>query len=665
MCWVTMGLLTLYVRQDRSQALGELKAIKATVIVLQTPAAESQNLSKELAARIQEYQRLQNLVKTLKKTYINWPGVITAIQNYDPQQIALLSITQTDDYRLTLKGRAADDVAVVNYARSLEASGQFVRVVVESVRKVTVQPTATPTSGAVITATQTATVSVTPTPTVTPTPIVSPTATPSPTPTPTPDLRDPFEPDDLYKPEEGLDVTPIAIGENQKHNFYPEGDVDYTFFLAKALRVYRVETLNLSLGVDTSLAVWVDDKVYVNDDRMPTDLSSEVVFQAPDHDVSTVVLVSNRGIFGPDKWYTLKVEEILPTATPTPTATATPSATPTVTPSPLPTFTPTPTNSPTATPSMTPTPIPTATPTPTSTPTFTHTPTATFTPTATQTPTPTATPTFSPTPTITPTATPTMPANSMVVRFQQGVGGYTGAWDTYLDKARTAQNFGSEGTVLLRSKENARMNALLRFDVSTIASTNIVYRATLHMFVTTYWSVGGHTAYLRAYRVLRPWNEAEATWLQATNTTFWAVPGAEGVGTDHESAYTGDLPISPSVQGTWVVLDVTPIINYWVQHPTENYGLLLRLVHPQDKSVALTFISGDYVPRPMLHPWLEVIYYPPSTRRGGGSLVFTSRQPIMGDLMPRVSGKARLLPRSVQAPKTVEFSIILELKQGK
>jgi Predicted solute binding protein len=668
MFWVTLALATSYVRQDRAQTLHILKSLEGTVAVLQTPAAKIQNLSKQLALSTKEQNQLQSLVETLKKGYVDWPAVIAAIQDHDPKQITLLSVAQTKGSRLTLKGRAVDDVAVVDYARSLEASGQFVRVVVQSVRKATVQPTATPTPGTGATATSSASPTpspaYTPTPAASPTPVPSPTKTPTPTFTPTPDLRDSFEPDNVYNPEQGIDVTPIALGENQKRNFYPKGDEDYTHFLAKAWRVYRVETRNLSLGVDTLLTVWVGDRMYVNDDRMPTDLSSEIVFQAPDHDVTVVVHVSNRGIFGPNKWYTLRVEEILPTATATPTGTPTMTPTPTHTPTSTATATATPTSLPTLTPSPTPSMTPTNTPTPTLSPTPTITPTATATVTATNTPTPSATPTRSPTPTRTPTATPTMPPNSVTVRFQKGFGGYTGAADTYLDKAKPSQGLGREGTFLLRSKNEARMNALLRFDVSSIPRTNRVYRATLHMFVTTYWSVGRHTAYLRAYRVLRRWNETEATWLQATRVTFWAMPGAEGVGSDHDARYTGNLPTPPSVQGTWIALDVTGIVNYWVQHPGENNGLLLRLVHPLDKSVALTFISSDYLPAPALHPWLEVTYYPSTAQQTGQN--YLARASSQHQRFPAVPGNARLvLPRLYRAPRTVEFSIILQLKRGK
>jgi len=116
------------------------------------------------------------------------------------------------------------------------------------------------------------------------------------------------------------------MGETQKHNFYPDNDRDLVQFLAKAGRYYRVSTSSLAPGVDTYLTVSLDDAKYANDDREPGDLSSEIVFQiTTDYDIYTLVEVTNRRQFGPEQWYQVTVEEIIPTPTPTLAPTATPA----------------------------------------------------------------------------------------------------------------------------------------------------------------------------------------------------------------------------------------------------------------------------------------------------------------------------------------------------
>jgi len=217
-------------------------------------------------------------------------------------------------------------------------------------------------------------------------------------------LTDQYEPDDV-------DPKPIAIGETQQHNFYPEKDVDKVFFRAKAGRTYAVTADNLALGVDTYLIVTLAGERWENDDISQGRLDSQVRFTAP-VDGMAIVTVLNQDQFGHDKTYSLSVVQIPSTATPTrtntstitPTRTRTPSRTPTRTRTPARTLTPTRTRTPTRT--LTPT--RTRTPTRTLTPTRTRTPTHTLTPTQTLTPTRTPTITSSPVPTETHTPEPTI-----------------------------------------------------------------------------------------------------------------------------------------------------------------------------------------------------------------------------------------------------------------
>jgi len=231
-------------------------------------------------------------------------------------------------------------------------------------------------------------------------------STPTFTLTPTPVLVDTFEPDDDQP-------TAFALGETQRRNFYPQGDVDSVTFRVKPGRVYSIITSDLAAGVDTVIVVSVAGQRFENDDAMAGTLASEVSFTAIAEAVA-VVAINNKGQFGPDKSYNLAVIELppTPTATPTgtllPTSTHTPTATPTATATPTPTPTASPTGTQTGTPThtatFTRTPSPTATPTNTTVPTTTQVP-----PTATQpAPTATHTATASPTHTLVPSPTHTL-----------------------------------------------------------------------------------------------------------------------------------------------------------------------------------------------------------------------------------------------------------------
>jgi len=344
------------VSDDVARLENELGSIRASLTNVPTPGPQVRNLLTPLAQAQRQINQVNTVYPTIVAAHTDWPAVMAAIGAYNPDQIALTALTRADN-RITLNGRAINRDAVVAYARALEQSNLFSRVIVQSIQSIAT-PVVTPTV----------------TPTLTPSPI-PPTATITPTVilSPTPDLRDQYEPDDSQP-------QPIFLGDTQLHNFYPASDVDMISFLAKTGRFYRVYTSDLAPGVDTVLTVQVGDTSFSNDDSKPGTLASEIVFQNTGLDVTALIMVTNRGPYGPDKSYRLTLEEIVPTPTSTPTATSTPTVTLTPTPTSTPTNTPTPTFTPTNTPTSTFT--PTNTPRPTPTPTNTSIPPATATTTA-------------------------------------------------------------------------------------------------------------------------------------------------------------------------------------------------------------------------------------------------------------------------------------------
>jgi len=319
--FIPLYFVSASIRSENTRLETDLQFVQQALTEGHTPAPEVQELMNTLAQVQEAAGEIEGAHNAITAGHTDWAAVMAAIGNYDPAQLTLTSLTQADN-RITLNGRAIDDSIVIAYARALEESTLFSRVVVQSLRTIAT-PFATPTSteggapGAPLT------------PTVTVTPTV--------TPTPTPSASDEYEVDDF-------EPRIIFLGQPQLHNFHPVYDVDKVKFLAKAGRYYRVFTSDLAIGVDTFLTVNVGGTTYTNDDRGPGDLGSEIVFQAgTGRDVDAIVRVTNRGQYGPDKWYQITVEEIIPTPTPTPTST--PPATPTPMPSPtaIPADTPTPT----------------------------------------------------------------------------------------------------------------------------------------------------------------------------------------------------------------------------------------------------------------------------------------------------------------------------------
>ncbi len=118
------------------------------------------------------------------------------------------------------------------------------------------------------------------------------------------DPMDEYEIDDVVP-------SPISIEEDQQHSFYPEGDVDKVQVLVKAGKQYEVSTSGLSDGVDTYVSVSVDGKTYSDDDGGPEPHSSQVRFEALNEGLA-VVTITNKGHFGSDKWYHIRITETDP-----------------------------------------------------------------------------------------------------------------------------------------------------------------------------------------------------------------------------------------------------------------------------------------------------------------------------------------------------------------
>ncbi len=321
---LTLWLASSTIGREAQSLQAEFEDLQAALAQAQTPEPDQQESMNAIATVDASIAGILALRPTLDAHRVAWPAVLAAIGDFDPAQLALDSLAQSGP-EITLKGRAASEAAVAGYTRSLEASGLFGRVAVQSMK-----------TGA--------------------TPFAPPTSTPTesgPTPTPTVDPQEDYEPDDAAPKE-------IFLGQAQRRTFCPAGDVDRVGFLAKAGRYYRVSTSDLAPGVDTTLTIKLGDVEYVNDDSKAGTLASEIAFQVGGADVRAQVEIANRGSYGAEMSYKVTAVEFIPapTATPRPTATPAPTATP------KPTSTPQPTSTPTATPTSTPTPTATLTPTP-------------------------------------------------------------------------------------------------------------------------------------------------------------------------------------------------------------------------------------------------------------------------------------------------------------
>lgn len=131
---------------------GEVEPIHAAMTRLSTPQPEVVELGERLAEAEAAIGAIDSVRPTIAANHVNWSAVAGAIASYDPTSIALTALTD-DRGNAAIKGTATDDWAVASYARSLESSGLFNKVVVQTIRAVatpaaqaSARQTATPTS---------------------------------------------------------------------------------------------------------------------------------------------------------------------------------------------------------------------------------------------------------------------------------------------------------------------------------------------------------------------------------------------------------------------------------------------------------------------------------------------------------------------------------------
>lgn len=222
---------------------------------------------------------------------------------------------------------------------------------------------------------------------------------------------------------------------------------------------------------------------------------------------------------------------------------------------------------------------------------------------------PTKTPTPQPTPTHTPT--PSTPSTELVL--QQGLNGYSGTTDAFLDWWAQNTNYGSAETLNLRGgnydygRQDIR-SPLIRFDLSPLPDGAAVNSARLELYLI--WRSNGGSAYFSPYRIVRPWSETDATWQKATGSVYWGQPGCNDTSTDRLPDATDLVQPPPDITGVWVTLDVTDMVRTWAANPESNLGMLLH--DEGGNSVEYDFASSEH-PTASLRPKLVIEYWDSSS----------------------------------------------------
>ena len=171
--------------------------------------------------------------------------------------------------------------------------------------------------------------------------------------------------------------------------------------------------------------------------------------------------------------------------------------------------------------------------------------------------------------------------------FQEGVNGYSGTTDAYINRWAATTNYGNATTFSVRY--NDEHAGLVRFDLAALAPGSTVTAATLELYVVS----SGNSNHLQvdAYQLLHAWGESSVTW-----NTPWSSPGANAVGADRAATPAASALVTPNDVGRWITLDLRALVQGWVNAPGTNHGVLLRATAaiPNGGIVTYSFAASEY-----------------------------------------------------------------------
>lgn len=186
-------------------------------------------------------------------------------------------------------------------------------------------------------------------------------------------------------------------------------------------------------------------------------------------------------------------------------------------------------------------------------------------------------------------------ATPITIVLSQGLNGYAGTTDTWLNSFATSTNYGAADRFQVRGGGQA--SALVRFDLSSLPAGATILDAYLQMHTIGRSSVGPID--VGAFGLRRPWKENEATWLVAAAGDPWAGPGASNP--DFDRLPTPSAVTSVSTLDGDYIWNVTHLVQGWYADSSGNNGLIL--VGVSSTLIAYEFQSsfgGYFQERPKL-----------------------------------------------------------------
>ena len=180
--------------------------------------------------------------------------------------------------------------------------------------------------------------------------------------------------------------------------------------------------------------------------------------------------------------------------------------------------------------------------------------------------------------------------------------GATSVQDTTLNEWEPNNNYGDMGYLWVRTA--GAQAGLIRFDLDAVPANAQVTSASLQLYVDSRSTV--LPIDVKLYRMLRGWNESEATWKLAAAGKSWGSPGAVG-GADR-AAQPSNTARFENAPRYWTS-NVTTDVREFVSGVAPNYGWQVAAAASADGTVRYNLGSSEiYSPTAGL-PQLSIEYF--------------------------------------------------------
>jgi hypothetical protein len=151
--------------------------------------------------------------------------------------------------------------------------------------------------------------------------------------------------------------------------------------------------------------------------------------------------------------------------------------------------------------------------------------------------------------------------------------------DTHINSTTPTTNYGTNG-LIATGEANSGVGDVYRILlklVHSIPSNEMVTSAVLSLYVHDN-SFSSNTRTMRAYRQLRAWTEAGATWNKYDGASNWGTAGGFNA-LDCEQTAIGSVSVATGLaHGTELQITLTPAaVDAWISLAMTNNGLLLKM----------------------------------------------------------------------------------------